>query len=236
MGPKAKPGANAELDKVLQYINQENRPFTAALLEQKMPSLTKAACQKILKALDDKGKIASKEFGKTLVYWKLQEKEELDEYGQPINGGKPTVEDIARQITSKKAEAESLANEYKQLQVESRKLESQPTDKEIEDEIKKLTEENKALQDKVNQYAKKKDVVMSESELKQLKENHAKARREWVKRKKTFKEVVDAVLERTGKKKADLKENIGWEDDEDLGVKMIEDRSKPDRDVKKVKR
>ncbi|EFA75194.1 homologous-pairing protein 2 [Heterostelium album PN500] len=109
----------------------------------------------------------------------------------------------------------------------TKELAGQLTNSEIASKIDTLEKSNAQHETKLAAY-KKKNVVASAGEKKKLEAKHDKARREWVARRKMFKEVLDTILERSSKKKKDLQEEIGWEADEDLNITIIPDRTKKD--------
>eukprot|EP01133_Synstelium_polycarpum_P012172 gene12172-14247_t len=235
---KSSSKGNQDDEVVLEFINKNNRPYSAQMVENAHPSLGKTKVVKILKYLAEQGKITSKESGKnSVIYWKMQEEDELDEYGQPIGGPKPTIDDLNRSIASLTSTNNDLADELKKLQSQTKQLEAQMTDAQIKEEIDRLTKESNDMQVKINGY-KAKNISVSANEKKKLEADHAKARREWLKRKNLFKEILAEILERSSKKKKDLQEEVGWEADEDLKIEMIPDRTQKvvDRTVQDFKR
>ncbi|GAM18577.1 hypothetical protein SAMD00019534_017520 [Acytostelium subglobosum LB1] len=209
---------------LVAYFKKNNRPFSPQQIELAHPQYGKTRVTKMLKLLADQGKIVCKESGKSLVYW-MDQKDELDEYGQPVDGPKPRPDDVTRQNTALRAEREDLDQQLKSLQAESKQLEAQLTDDKIDEEIERLTKDTADMSAKLKAYKSKNTSLTADSK-KTLEANHAKARREWINRRRMFKEVLDTVLERSSKKRKDLQEEVGWETDEDLNITLVEDRSK----------
>ncbi|GAM21634.1 hypothetical protein SAMD00019534_048090 [Acytostelium subglobosum LB1] len=220
----AAPKTNDE-DILVNYFSKNNRPFSPQQIELAFPQYGKTRVAKMLKLLADKGSIVSKENGKSsFIYW-MDQNEEMDEYGQPVNGPKPTTADLNKEISSLKTELAEMTEQLKALQTEARQLEGQLTDEQLAKDISALDIVSSDLDNKLKAY-KSKNVVVAPDQKKKLEANHAKARREWLARRRMFKEVLDTILERSSKKRKDLQEEIGWETDEDLKIEVVADRSK----------
>ncbi|KAF2071413.1 hypothetical protein CYY_007277 [Polysphondylium violaceum] len=209
---------------ILNYINKHNRPFNSLMIETAHPMMGKAQINKLLKSLAEQDKIASKENNRTVLYWKKQSVgPKLDKEGYPLP--EENVDDLKRKVDMFKKEHDSEKETLDQLIKQSKTLLDQPTNESLAKEIKELMNDNDEMEKKLK-VLQSKGSGCSEQEKEKLIAFIVKARADWVKRKRIFKEALDAILERSNKKKKDLQEDIGWETDEDLKIPMIEDRSK----------
>eukprot|EP01132_Coremiostelium_polycephalum_P002159 gene2159-2658_t len=218
-----------------------NRPYSPQMVEQAHPSMGKTQVNKVLKYLASQGSITMKENGKSVIYWKNQKDTTPDNSQDSINvddedagGGDDnsgsikhppplTVEELSSQIEILKTQVEQQKQILKDLESKSSKLQSELTNSEIDSQCESISKENQDLYQKLSQF-KSKGSACTPNEKLNLELTQQKYRREWIKRKKIFKDALDAILERANKKRKDLKEKIGWEDDEDFKVTMIPER------------
>ncbi|EGC35235.1 hypothetical protein DICPUDRAFT_152437 [Dictyostelium purpureum] len=204
---------------------ERNRPYNYQMIEAQFPSMGKTQVQKTLKSLHEQNRIAGKEYNKSVIYWKIQDTgPKLDEQGYEIP--QETMDDLNRKVDSLTRQLEQEKDTLKSLLSTTKQLNSQLSDQQIQDEVQQLESENSQLEKKLKDF-KSKTSMMSDADKQRLQDTVRKARNEWIKRKRIFKECLDQILERSSKKRKDLQNEIGWETDEDLKITMIEDHSKP---------
>jgi len=97
---------------IIDYLNQQNRPFSAQLLQTSLSSqgLTKTQITKALDKLALEGAITEGTFGKTKIYWRVQEDE-------PDADGDSSA-------SSLESEVQALSAELKELQRETSTIEA----------------------------------------------------------------------------------------------------------------
>ena len=82
----------------------------------------------------------------------------------------------------------------------------------IQEEVDQLESKLNALQ--------KNQVVISQQEKERIEQGREKMIKEWKKRRRIAKDILDAILENYPKSKSELYEDIGIETDEDAGVSI----------------
>ncbi|XP_078444196.1 tat-binding protein 1(Tbp-1)-interacting protein (TBPIP) [Wolffia australiana] len=196
---------------VLDYVNQENRPLNSQNVADALQkfNLKKAAIQRALDSLSDSGQLSFKEYGKQKIYIARQDQfdipnaEELDEMKK---ANTQLQEDLN---THKKSIAE--------VEAEIRVLQSNLTLGEINSRESKLKAEVEEMQNKLKILSEGTELVNPE-EKKLLEETFVEKMNQWRRRKKIFKELWDAITENSPKDLQELKEELGIEYDEDVGV------------------
>lgn len=85
-----------------------------------------------------------------------------------------------------------------------------------------LTKETQELEAKYKTLSEAQGEVISKEEREKIRSDREKALKHWRKRKRICMDMVNAVLDNSEMKKAQLLEEMGIETDEDYGIKMPE--------------
>eukprot|EP01094_Clydonella_sp_ATCC50884_P029069 TRINITY_DN8966_c0_g1_i2.p2 TRINITY_DN8966_c0_g1~~TRINITY_DN8966_c0_g1_i2.p2 ORF type:complete len:214 (+),score=64.05 TRINITY_DN8966_c0_g1_i2:88-729(+) len=201
MGKAKKPAKvkdDEARDIILDFMNKQNRPFSAILLQSSVASkgVGKSQCPKMLDELAESGELTMKLFGKNKIYWRVQKEED------------------ALSLEDKKAldnEIIDLVEEEKELLAECSTIESRihalrsvPRDDEADDRIAELEEKEKSLKARL---AKVCDAASdtSEKEAEKIDKRYDTALDLWKKRKRMCSEVTDQIMEGSSMSWAELK-------------------------------
>ncbi|TBU38109.1 TBPIP-domain-containing protein [Dichomitus squalens] len=186
MATKAKPseakvpvlkGKEAE-DKVLEYMKKMNRPFGAVDVSANLKgSVPKAAAQKILVSLSERGELVQKTCGKTTFF--VANQANLEDM--------PTEKLAALESEYKKMDENNkqLVVETKMFSTEVNRLRSTPTDKELASEIVKVADAIEKAQAHLEPLRAGTRLVSAE-ETAQLDSEWTRWRNEWTRRRKIF--------------------------------------------------
>ncbi|PRP89718.1 nuclear receptor coactivator [Planoprotostelium fungivorum] len=198
---------------VLEYMEQQNRPYNAQIITDNLRgAVGKAQATKVLDALVDSGQLTVKEAGKQKIYWRTQE-----DSAEPRD-----IQGLDSKIASMKQELTVLNDEVKDLSTNLKNITSLPTDKEADSRIaaaEALTlnslqnKDLKARLDAIKNNAK----PVSDAQKKKIEKEYETSKGTWRKRKRMAKNIIDTIGEGTGKKYKECKEEIGFEDDDDFG-------------------
>ncbi|ORY34339.1 Tat binding protein 1-interacting protein-domain-containing protein [Naematelia encephala] len=184
---KVVKGDEAE-DMVLQYLRSVNRPYAStdvsANLKNKVP---KAAAQKILASLADKGALTVKTYGKQTIFV----------YNQSTLPVLPANE-MAALDKDLKVHQGQLDDQRKQLRSAQSELstqEAQPRTSEISKEIERVKAENEMTLRAILPFrgsadSKSNATPMSAEDTRRIDEEFIKWRKEWVSRRKMYKELL----------------------------------------------
>ncbi|KAJ8076919.1 PSMC3 interacting protein [Marasmius tenuissimus] len=202
---KVLKGQEAE-DKVLEYVKMMNRPYGAVDVSANLKGVVpKAATQKILVALAEKGELVQKTYGKTTFFVANQSK----------------IETLpAEQIAIVEAEHKKIDEGNKHLVTQSKalggelaKLKNTPSDTELGNQItqtRDAIDKRLALLKPLRSGAQ----LISAESLAQVDADWAKWRAEWVRRKKIFMSFWQLVTDSLSPQDAErLSEDLGIEFD-----------------------
>jgi len=198
-------GQEAE-DKILEYMKKMNRPFGAVdVCANLKGAVPKAATQKILVSLAEKGEVTQKVYGKTTFFVVKQSGLE-DVSAEKL----ASLEEESKAIDE---ENKMIAGELKSATSELAKLKNTPTD----DELNSHVEETKAAVQKTLKYLeplRSGAPLISPEEMEKLDKDWSKWRSEWVNRKKVFTTLWHLVTDSLPPQEAaDLVEDLGIEYD-----------------------
>ncbi|KAI0351811.1 TBPIP-domain-containing protein [Trametes cingulata] len=198
-------GKEAE-DKVLEYIRKMNRPFGAVDVSANLKgAVPKAATQKIMVALAEKGDLVQKTYGKTTFFVANQ----------------ANLEDMpAEKLTALEAEVKRIDEENKSLGAEVKsigadltKLKSTPTDKELAVEIDKAEAAVHKARGHLEPLRAGTPLISAE-ETAQLDADWTRWRNEWVRRRKVFSTFWSLATDTLAPQEAtELAEDLGIEYD-----------------------
>ncbi|KAG2049340.1 TBPIP-domain-containing protein [Suillus hirtellus] len=174
---KVLKGQEAE-DAILQYLKRMNRPFGAVDVAANLKgAVPKAATQKILVALAERGEIVQKTYGKTSFF--VANQASIDTV--------PADKLTELEVECKTVEDSNnvLAAEVKAITAELSKLKNCPTDEELEAQIASTKKEIAQLTDRLVPLRSGAPLISAE-ELIKIDADWAKWRAEWIRRRKVF--------------------------------------------------
>ncbi|KAJ7714342.1 TBPIP-domain-containing protein [Mycena maculata] len=220
MAPKAEPKAKSDVkvlkgqdaeDLVLDYVKRMNRPYGAVdVCANLKGAVPKAAVQKILLALAEKGELVQKTYGKTSFFVANQ-----------ANIEAIPAEHIAVLEEEHKAideENKLLGAEVKTLNSEFARLKNTPTDAQLNVHIAELAEAIKKT-DVQLQPLRSGAPLISAEDLEQVDADWVKWRAEWVRRRKIFNDFWQLATDAITPQDAQiLAEDLGIEQDTDEHV------------------
>ncbi|MED6111823.1 Homologous-pairing protein 2 [Stylosanthes scabra] len=198
---------------VLNFVNEQNRPLNTQNVADALQkfNIKKTAIQKTLDNLADSGRISFKEYGKQKIYLARQDQfnipnsEELNQMKEQNANLQKQLEEQKKAISEVEAEIKSLQSNLTLEQICSREAELRMEVQEMENKLTKLrggvtlvsAEERMAV-----------ETVLSEKIS------------QWRKRKRMFKDIWDTLTENSPKDPKELREELGIEYDEDVGVSL----------------
>ncbi|KAK2467864.1 hypothetical protein APHAL10511_000159 [Amanita phalloides] len=200
---KVLKGQEAE-DKVLEYLKKMNRPYGAVDVSANLKgAVSKAAVQKILVSLAEKGELVQKTYGKMTFFVANQAK----------------IESIpADKVASLEAEVKAtgegnatLAAEVKAKTTELAKLRSTPTDVELDSQIESTQAAIKEALSRLETLRSGLPAI-SHEERKQIQAEWLNWRGEWVRRRKVFMTFWQVVTDALARQEAEtLADELGLE-------------------------
>jgi 26S proteasome regulatory subunit (ATPase 3-interacting protein) len=203
---------------ILSYLRSQNRPYNAQnIFDNLHGAVKKASLQRVLDKLVSDQRVSSKDFGKATVYWPKQDElgvlnvEEQKEMDATIQ----TAVDELAQVEADVRKAASIRD----------RLNSAMTEQELSSEILRLTAEISAFEADIALIEGNTEPVDMAGK-KKAQDLYDLAVREYKKRRKLCKNILEQLCESVGKKPLDLMEEIGIETDEDHGF-VFEDKFAP---------
>lgn len=197
---------------LLNYLRENNRPFSAQLLETNLHgALTKTQIGKILDEEAERGTVVKKMLGKSPLYWPSQK-----EFG--------TVTD--EELASLDAQLIKLQEELKAARAAlaatvaaNRLLEAAPT---THDAGKEMAAINEDISEKTARLVGLREgrQAMTTEDKASLERNYVFLRAAWRRRKRLSMEVISQMREGTGLSMKDLKASPGIETDSDCDVRI----------------
>ncbi|XP_031328048.1 homologous-pairing protein 2 homolog [Photinus pyralis] len=195
---------------IYNFLKDQNRPFSANdVLENVGKEYGKAAVQKTLDGLVEKGKIFEKLYGKQRIYCVTQEENQVGEgvrqFDQKIHGLTENLKRVANELQTKMTDLQALQGKITTAEAKRQRDEKR-------DEILHIQNKLKALQDEPNP-------ITAEQKIK-IESEHEKHLKEFRKRKRMCMDILNSILENYPKTKKHLFEEVGVETDEDVGFKV----------------
>jgi len=204
----AKDAAAAEA--VLQYLNVQNRPYSAIdIFNNLHKAHGQTAVKKVLESLAADGKIVEKTYGKQKIYF-------ADQSQFPV-ANEAELKEMDKRINDLTSEASVLQKEISKLDAELTAASNQLTLDEAKTQLAAINAEVAEGEKRLNAIKNKSDAVSPE-EKDRILANREKHLREWRKRKRMAVDACDAILEHYPKSKREFFEEVGIETDEDVGV------------------
>eukprot|EP01095_Lingulamoeba_sp_RSL-Kostka_P004439 TRINITY_DN1565_c0_g1_i5.p2 TRINITY_DN1565_c0_g1~~TRINITY_DN1565_c0_g1_i5.p2 ORF type:complete len:300 (+),score=108.61 TRINITY_DN1565_c0_g1_i5:95-994(+) len=215
--PKKKKISDSEaVEKIRDYIIPRNRPYSVPLLLVSLHGeVGKAQMLRALDTLVKSNELTEQAFGRTKLYYRSQDGlEEIDsEQLKALDNEMKEQKDRITELSTKNSKLKSTIKSYK----------SALTNEEIENRIKELTEQNETLEEKIS-ICKEKSKDINTDQIVKLEKEFESTRKEWRKRKRTFKEIIGKVTESGEITYKSLKEELGFEEDEDYEADINESR------------
>jgi len=204
----AKDAAAAEA--VLQYLNVQNRPYSAIdIFNNLHKAHGQTAVKKVLESLAADGKIVEKTYGKQKIYF-------ADQSQFPV-ANEAELKEMDKRINDLTSEASVLQKEISKLDAELTAASNQLTLEEAKAQLSAINAEVAEGEQRLNAIKNQSNAVSPE-EKDRILANREKHLREWRKRKRMAVDACDAILEHYPKSKKDFFEEVGIETDEDVGV------------------
>ncbi|PWA76742.1 HOP2-like protein [Artemisia annua] len=198
---------------VLNFVNEQNRPLNSQVVADFLQkfNLKKTAIQKALDSLAESGKITFKEYGKQKIYLARQDQFQI-----------PNTEEL-NQMKDENAKLQEMVDEQKkansQLEGEIKSLQSNLTLDEIQSNDAKLRNQVKEMENRLTKLREGVTLVSPE-ERNAVEKTFSDTISHWRKRKRMFKDVWDTITENSPKNPNEMKEELGLEYDEDIGVSL----------------
>jgi len=204
----AKDAAAAEA--VLQYLNVQNRPYSAIdIFNNLHKAHGQTAVKKVLESLAADGKIVEKTYGKQKIYF-------ADQSQFPV-ANEAELKEMDKRINDLTSEASVLQKEISKLDAELTAASNQLTLDEAKTQLAAINAEVAEGEKRLNAI-KNQGYAVSPEEKDRILANREKHLREWRKRKRMAVDACDAILEHYPKSKREFFEEVGIETDEDVGV------------------
>ncbi|KAL5553467.1 hypothetical protein UlMin_040868 [Ulmus minor] len=198
---------------VLNFVNEQNRPLNTQIVADSLQkfNLKKGLIQKTLDALADSGKISFKEYGKQKVYLARQDQFDVPN-SEELNQMKEENAKLQQQLGEEKKAIGEVEGEIKALQ-------SNLTLEQIRDKEAKLRTAVEEMENKLENL--RGGVMLVKPEDRKVVEKMFEEKvTQWRKRKRMFKDLWDTITENSPKDLKELKEEVGIENDEDVGVSL----------------
>lgn len=203
---------------------QKNRPFSVQNIVDALQkdSVKKTATERALASLVQKGTVSKKEYGKVKLFILAQDKLELPDPDEISR-----VEDEVKFLTAKLC---TLDENVAMLKAKAAHLSSQLTLNEaiqkfhdLDSEVAKKEEKLKTLGDGTK--------LMTKEGKAEVERSYFRSRTAWKKQKRIVKNIIDQIGEASGKKAAELYEEIGIDTDESAKVELnsFPDIANPDK-------
>ncbi|KAI4467675.1 tbp-1 interacting protein [Holotrichia oblita] len=203
-------------DEVLRFMQTQNRPFSANdVMQNVQKEHTKTTVQKALDKLVNENKLFEKIYGKQKVYCVVQEDVDTSNMEDDL---KKMDREINEATTNLKAKEDEL---HKNL-IELSSLQKKITTDEARRNVNDLKKEIEILKDKLDDYAESITNPISNEEKLKIIAEYERYWKEYRKRKRMCKDMLDTILEGYPKSKKHLFEEIGIETDEDVGFTLEE--------------
>ncbi|XP_059649451.1 homologous-pairing protein 2 homolog [Cornus florida] len=198
---------------VLNFVNEQNRPLNSQNVADSLQkfNLKKAAVQKALDTLADSGRISFKEYGKQKIYMARQDQFDIPNT-EELSRMKEENANLQQKLVKRKKEISEVEGEIKALQ-------SNLTLEKIHGKQAILRKEVEEMEDNLTKLRGGVTLVSPE-ERNAVEKFYLDTISQWRKRKRTFKDLWDAITENSPKDLKEFKEELGIEYDEDLGVSL----------------
>ncbi|KAK8810245.1 hypothetical protein WA538_000745 [Blastocystis sp. DL] len=196
---------------VLQYINEQNKPFNAqTIFDNLHKTVKKTFVVRILAQLAQEGKIIEKEFGKFKVYFADQ--------SQFPSVSEAELKTMDEEIESLEESVKSLQGEVGMLRNQLKELDSSLTDEELSKAIESMKAETEQMTAHVNSLQGAE--MIDPKELESLRNEVVRVQKIWRQRRSQCREMVGNIADSMEKKDQEVCEMIGLETEEELGIAL----------------
>ncbi|KNE63512.1 hypothetical protein AMAG_08634 [Allomyces macrogynus ATCC 38327] len=222
MPPKRKSGSASAADGdpeqlILEYLTRNNRPFGATDVATGLRNtVSKTIVSKTLAALADRGEITCKTFGKSSIYFPLQNDDDA-ESPDDLSKMDQEITDLSGKADELKAAIASMSKELASLNA------SLPTT-DLAVQVAILTDANDVAESRLTSLRRAAEgdgePLVTAADRAAAMTRHATMRKAWVKRRRMFKDMWDLITENVPRKPAELMDELGIETDEMVGVEL----------------
>jgi polyhydroxyalkanoate synthesis regulator phasin len=103
---------------IIEYLNKQNRPFSAQLLQTSLAQhgITKTQCTKALDKLAQENAITEGAFGKTKIYWRIQEVLAPDSDAADADAATSTGPSLDEEITQLTSQISALQRQVHEIE------------------------------------------------------------------------------------------------------------------------
>ncbi|ODN76067.1 hypothetical protein L202_06009 [Cryptococcus amylolentus CBS 6039] len=211
-------GDEAE-EMILNYMRDINRPFASADVVANLKNrVPKTLAVKILATLAEKGQLTVKTYGKQLLYLYNQsllsvlDRSELTSLDENIRAVQKDLEEVRKVLRQQQSELSTKASIPKTSEL----------GKEIERVQSEVQSANQALEPFLDTSGGKPAITpMSAEEIKKIDQDFAKWRKEWVDRRKVYKNFLDFLAENGQVSHVPVfEEELGIIDDDEAAKKL----------------
>ncbi|XP_076461631.1 homologous-pairing protein 2 homolog [Babylonia areolata] len=201
--------ANAAKE-VLDYLNRQNRPYSAQDVFQNMgKELGKTAVVKALEELSQSKRIKEKVYGKQKVY--------VADQAQFPEVNENEIKAMDQQVNTLTQQIQTEQEETRKLEADLRNYASALTTEEAKAECEKTRKQIEVLKAKISRL-KEGTVLVSKEDRDKVLQRRNFCVKEWRKRKRMSNDIINAIMEGYPKTKKQLMEEIGIETDEEHKV------------------
>ncbi|KAL3149773.1 hypothetical protein ABBQ38_013599 [Trebouxia sp. C0009 RCD-2024] len=198
-------------ERVLNYINGENRPFNVQLVADMLAQfgIKKPQVQRAVDALSEAGKITCKEFGKSKIYLPLQQDVEVLDKDE-MDAKKTKIRELNEQIRES-------GERVRQIQKELQGLGTFLTLEELTEKDESLLQQIGPLKQKLAKLQSG-SVLISKEEREGVEKGLQKYLDAWAQRRRIFKNIWGDISENVDQNQKEVFEEMGVQTDEDLEV------------------
>lgn len=174
-------------------------------------NVKKTAVERSLASLIEKGKVSKKEYGKAKIFIVRQDSIEMPDEDEMVNLD-TEIKTLNTQLTDVTARTNKLQDELALLNKEYTLEEARKRDEELTNELAKKEQKREGLGDGSK--------LISKDDKFKMDHTYYNVRSLWKKYKRIVIDITDQIGEATGKKNAELHEEIGIETDEAVNVNI----------------
>ncbi|RYG68739.1 hypothetical protein EON64_04490 [archaeon] len=184
---------------LLQYMTQQNRPYSALqVFDNLHRRIPKATLERVLGVLCGPGEgLVAKEYGKTKIYY-------VDQTTLTSDFSAEQLQDLMDENDELKRSAEALGARDKELRGDLQRLQAEPEDSQLDTLLADEQARVVSKQERLGQLQSQAGGAVrgNEGALKRAIERHNKARQEWVTRRAMCLDALDLLAESMDKKKS----------------------------------
>ncbi|KAI8331953.1 Tat binding protein 1-interacting protein-domain-containing protein [Chlamydoabsidia padenii] len=205
MAKKKANSPTSDKDDLLHFLRRVNRPYSATdMCTHLQGKYTKTTIGKALEKLIDQDLVVSKTFGKAVIYTIKQEK---------TSEGEENDLTLSKELETATEKVEQLRSENRQRQQKLAKLKSLPKTDDAKTQLDQILASNTTMQQQLEDIKAKGIVQILPEERKRVDQLLLSYRKLWSQRRKLFREILGAMMENMPLKKAELLEEIDFQDD-----------------------